>query len=70
MSTGCWSTESVRLDVGLELLGRGGVVADAVLREPHELAHARRVGHLVAQRAQDADRLALAVVLRTRRPRP
>ena len=51
-----------QVGVGLELLGRGGVVADPVLREAGELADARRVGQLLAQRPEDPQRLALAVV--------
>ncbi len=51
-----------QVGVGLELLGRSGVVPDAVLAEAGELADARRVGELLAQGTQDAQRLALAVV--------
>ena len=50
------------LGEGLELLGGRGVVAEAVLAQAEQLAHARRVGQRVAQRTQDAQRLALAVV--------
>jgi hypothetical protein len=49
-----------QLDEGLEL-GRGGsVVADAVLREPGELTHARRVGQRVAHRPEVPQRFAVA----------
>ena len=50
------------LDVRLELLRRRPVVAEAVLREPAELAHARRIRQRVAYRAQEREGLAVAVV--------
>ena len=50
------------LGVRLELLHRRVVVAHPVLTEADELADARRVGDLVAQRAQQAERFAFTVV--------
>ena len=40
------------LDERLQLLGRGLVVPDAVLRETEQLAHARRVRQRVPQRSE------------------
>ena len=73
ISTGCWSTSPVIVDVRLELLGRGGVLAGPVERQAEELAHRRRARHRLHERPQHAHGVALAplvVGLATPRPSP
>ena len=63
MSAGCWSTAPHSRTYALELLGRLLVPAAAVERDAEQLADGRRLRQRGAQRAQEPERVLLAVGL-------